>query len=69
MKKKSFYANLQPSEMAIFSAAANIFSSYIAAGKVSLENEAAMIKKSIEVSLKIANTVEKVVQSDDEIAG
>ena len=67
MVQKKFYANLQPSEMAIFSAAANIFASYLSCGKVNDENQKEMIKKSIKISLKIANTVDKVVQSDDEI--
>jgi hypothetical protein len=55
--------------MAIFSAAANIFSSYVACGKVNDENENEMIKKSIETSIKISNTVDKIVKSDDETLG
>ena len=69
MGHKKFYAKLQPTEMVIFTAAANIFSSYVACGKVDGDNENEMIKKSIEISLKIASTVDKAVQSDDEIAG
>ncbi|MDH3394479.1 MAG: hypothetical protein OEL66_10770 [Desulfobulbaceae bacterium] len=69
MENKKFYANLQPSEMAIFNAAASIFSSYVVSGKAGFDNENAMIKKSIEISMKMANIVEKAVQSDDEIAG
>ncbi len=66
---KKFYSSLQPSEMAIFRAAANIFSGYVATGKVNEENENDMIKKSIETSIKIAHAVEEAVQSDEEIAG
>ena len=69
MAPKKFYANLQPSEMAIFRAAADIFAGYVAGGKVDDDNEQAMIKKSIEISMRMADTVDKVVQSDDEIAG
>ena len=68
MEQKKYHASLQPSEMAIFSAAANIFSSYVATGSVNDENENIMIKKSIEVSIRIANTVDKIVQSDTELA-
>jgi len=32
--KQEYYATLQPSETAIFQAAANIFASYVASGKV-----------------------------------
>ncbi|MBL4885086.1 MAG: hypothetical protein JKY95_11200 [Planctomycetaceae bacterium] len=64
---KKYYANLQPSEMAIFSAAANIFASHVATGKVNDDNENDIIKKSIEISMKIARTVDNAVQSDDEL--
>ena len=69
MGPKKFYANLQPSEMAIFRAAADIFSGYIAAGQVGDINESEMIKKSIGISMKMADMVDKAVQSDGEIAG
>jgi hypothetical protein len=69
MANKKAYSDLQPSELAIFSAAANIFSSYIASGKVNDENENDMIKKSIETSIKISDIVDQVVQSDGEVVG
>ena len=69
MGQKQFYANLQPSEMAIFRAAANIYAAYVSSGLVDGGNENEMIQKSIETSMKIADIVEKAVQSDGEIAG
>ncbi len=67
MEQKTFYSNLQPSEMAIFSVAGNIYASYISSGRVTEQTETEMIKKSIEASIKIANIVEKTVQSDNEV--
>lgn len=66
---KPHYFSLQPSETAIFQAAANIYASYIVAGQVTGENQAEMMKKAIADSISIARHVEKVIQSDDEIAG
>ena len=54
--------------MAIFQAAAQIFSSYAASGKVTDENEHEMILKAIKTSITICRIVEKNVRSDDEIA-
>ena len=68
MGQKKYYANLQPSEMAIFRAAATIFSSYVASGRVDDDNEKEMIKKSIKASIKIAKYVDEAVQSDNELA-
>ena len=65
---KTHYFNLQPSEKAVFRASANIYAGYIAAGKVTPENEADMMKKAISASIAIAHHVEKIVQSDDELA-
>ena len=66
---KTHYFNLQSSEKAIFKAAANIYAGYVAAGAVTPENEADMMKKAISASIAIAHHVEKIVQSDDELAG
>ncbi|KPL20280.1 MAG: hypothetical protein AMJ75_12015 [Phycisphaerae bacterium SM1_79] len=64
---KTLYFNLQPSETAIFQAAANIYASYIRTGEVTSENSAEIMKKSIGASISIARQVEKVVQSDEEM--
>jgi len=64
---KTHYFNLQPSEMAIFRAAADIYAGYIASGSVTSENEADMMKKAISAAIKIAHNIEKLVQSDEEL--
>ena len=65
---KTHYFSLQPSETAIFQAAANIFASYIAAGQVTDENQAEMMKKAIAASISMAQYVEDVIISDNEIS-
>ncbi len=60
---------MQPSETAIFQAAANIFASYIAAGQVTDENQVEMMKKAIAASISMAHYVEEVVTSDNEMSG
>jgi len=66
---KTHYFSLRPSETAIFQAAANIFASYIAAGQVTDENQAEMMKKAIAASISMAHYVEEVVISDNEMSG
>ena len=66
--KEKYHATLQPSETAIFQAAAHIFASYVASGKVTDENENQMIVKAIKTSISICDIVEKSVRSDDEIS-
>jgi len=56
-------------ETAIFQAAANIFASYIAAGQVTGENQAEMMKKAIAASISMAQYVEDVIISDNEMSG
>jgi hypothetical protein len=68
MSKKHFFS-LQPSEAAIFQAAANVYASYVAAGRVTDDNEADMMRKAIGVSVSMARHVEEIVQSDNEITG
>ena len=66
--KEKYHATLQPSEMAIFQAAAHIFASYAASGKVTDENENDMILKAIRTSITICSIVEANVRSDEEIS-
>jgi hypothetical protein len=68
MMSEGYYLHLQPSETAVFGAAANIFASYVATNQVTEDNEAEMMKKAIRAAISIARYVEKVVQSDDELA-
>ena len=65
---KTHYFSLKPSETAIFQAAANIFASYIAAGQVTGENQAEMMKKAIAASISMAQYVEDVIISDKEMS-
>ena len=62
------YFNLQRSELAIFQAAANIYASYVATGRVPPENDSETMKKAIAASISIARYVENTVQSDDELS-
>jgi hypothetical protein len=66
--KEKYHATLQPSETAIFQAAANIFASYVASGKVTDANENEMILKAIKTSITICSIVDKNVRSDEEIS-
>ena len=65
---KTHYFSLQPSETAIFQAAANIYASYVQSGQVTAENSAEMMKESIGASILLARNVEKIVQSDEEMS-
>jgi hypothetical protein len=66
--KEKYHATLQPSETAIFQAAANIFASYVGSGKVTDENENEMILKAIKTAITICSIVDKNVRSDEEIS-
>lgn len=62
------YFKLEPSEMAIFRAAAQIYAGYVAAGKVTDQNEQDLMKKAIQVSVILARNIENLIQSDGETA-
>ena len=62
------YFSLQPSELAIFRAAANIYAGYISASQVSADNEDDMMKKAIAAAISIAEQIEEIIQSDNEMA-
>jgi len=66
--QKKYYASLQHSESVIFQAAANIFASFLAAGKVTDDNENEIMKKAITISIKMADHVDSIVKSDGERA-
>ena len=65
---KTHYFRLQPSEMAVFQAASQIYAGYVASGQVKESNESEMMKKSISAAISIGKCVEKAVISDDELA-
>lgn len=60
------FVNLQASEAAVLSAAAQIFAGYIAAGRVSEQTEAALVEKSIELAIRMAQRVDIRIQSAEE---
>ena len=64
---EQFRAKLEPSEMAIFRSASEIYAAHISAGNVTDDNADDFIKKSISDSLKICSLVEKTVISDSEL--
>jgi len=65
---ETFHFSLQPSETIIFQVAANIYASYIAAGQVTDENQVIKIKEAITASISLANYVQSIVESDDQIS-
>ena len=66
-KQSQRYFSLQPSEMAVFKSAAQIFAAYVSSGKVTEENKNDYYKIAIQDAIKIAAIVEKNIESDDEL--
>ena len=62
------HLNLQASESTIVQAAANIYASYVVAGKVADGKEAEYLKKSIGESIRIAKTVEEMIVAEGEMS-
>ena len=61
------HLKLQISESVIVSAAAQIYSAYISAGKVTEGSEDQWMSRSIKEAIKIALATEDAIISDDEI--
>lgn len=61
------YLTLQPTEKAILEAAAGIYAAYIGAGRVDEGQEDAWMKRSIQEAIRIARTIDEVVQADKEV--
>ena len=59
--------SLQPSEIAVLGAAAQIFSGYVVSGHVTGGNESHMMDRSISEALLMAKRIEEMVQSDNEM--
>lgn len=66
-RQAQYYFSLQPSEMAVFRCAAQIFAAYVSCGQVTEENKSAYYKTAILDAIKIGVTVEKNIVSDDEL--
>lgn len=62
------YFSLQPSEMAVFKCASQIFAAYISSGKVTEENKNDYYKIAIRDAIRIGLIVEKSIESDDELS-
>lgn len=65
MKKP--YIALQPSEGVLVQAAATIYAGYLTAGRVPEGNESDWIARSIKDAIRIAQTTDENVQSDNEV--
>jgi len=63
------YLKLQWSESVIAVAASQIFAAYISAGKVNDSNEEQMLLKSVRTAIKLADTADTLVKSDEEGKG
>jgi hypothetical protein len=66
-KQSQHYFSLQPSEMAVFKCASQIFAAYISSGKVTEDNKNEYYKIAIRDAIKIGAIVEKTILSDDEL--
>jgi len=60
------FVNLQSSEAAVLAAAAQIFAGYISAGSVNEKTEAALMERSIELAIRMAQRVDIRIQSAEE---
>ncbi len=68
MASKSRFFTLQPSEMAIFRGACDIYAAYISAGRVDEGQEMDFMRKAITETVSIAQAVEEHIDSDEEMA-
>jgi hypothetical protein len=59
--------SLQTSEGLVFQASAQIYAAYIAVGKVSEGHEHQWIERATRDAILLANSAEKMVQSDSEL--
>lgn len=59
--------SLQTSEGLVFQAAAQIYSAYVSAGKVSEGHEHQWMDRAIRDAIQLAQTTDKTVQSDSEL--
>lgn len=57
---------LQPSETAVLHAASRIFAAWIAAGKVTPENQGQVLEESIGAAIQMAKSADDRIFSDDE---
>jgi hypothetical protein len=60
------YFSLEPSKIAVFRAAAQIFSGYVSAGQLTDSNEIDLIRKSITQSITLARSIERIIKGNSE---
>ena len=60
------YMKLHWSESVVAIAASQIFAAYIQAGRVNDGNEEEMLLKAIRTAIKLADTTDNMIKSDDE---
>jgi len=65
-REAAVYLQLQPSEQAVLHAASRILAGFAANGELTKENEAELADRSVRLAARLAVTVERYVQSDDE---
>ena len=58
---------LQPSETAVFRAAATIYAAYITTGRVKEGSEKEWMKRCLDEALWMAQTADDMIQSDNEM--
>lgn len=61
------YLKLHPSEAVIVTAAAQIFSGYVAAGQVQDESEQDLVERSVDIAIRMAGLIDARVQCEDEL--
>ena len=64
-----YYLSLQPSEMAVFRSACQIYAAYVSSGQATPENAPQFHTRAIQEAIKIGMLVEKSVESDGELKG
>ncbi len=62
------YIALQPSEIALVQASAQIFAAYISSGQCTPDKEDEFLKKSIKHAIRIARITDESVQADKEVS-
>ena len=61
------HLNLQPTEQVVVQAAAQIYSAYIAAGRVQIVDEESWMERAIREAIRIAKTTDAVIITADEV--
>jgi hypothetical protein len=60
------FLRMQHSEGVICEMASRLFAAYIASGKLTAENEDELIERTVSIAIKLAQTADRVIESDDE---